>query len=84
MTSVPSSHRILKHKETQYSLQGCLRWTDQQSAPVHHHVFEGVNHLDMLRTEEPTTAIANIVAGLNKQLNRSGIAFSINEWASFF
>ena len=79
MTSVPSSHRILKHKETQYSLQGCLRWTDQQSAPVHHHVFEGVNHLDMLRTEEPTTAIANIVAGLNKQLNRSGIACSIIE-----
>jgi len=54
------------------SLKGCLRWTDQQNAPVHHHVFEGVNHLDMLRTEEPTTAIANIVASLNKQLKSVG------------
>jgi len=52
------------------SLQGCLRWKDQQKQPVHHKVFEGVNHLDMLRQEEPAQVVADIITNLNKELNR--------------
>ena len=47
-------------------------------------MFEGVNHLDMLRTEEPTTAIANIVAGLNKQLKRLKTASLVIELSFSF
>merc|ERR1712179_361236 len=50
------------------SLQGCLKWKDKQSQPVHHKVFEKVNHLDMLRTEEPTQNVADIIENLNKEL----------------
>ena len=38
--------------------------------PVHHKVFEGVNHLDLLRTDPPTQAVADIISNLNKELNR--------------
>jgi len=50
------------------SLQGCLKWRNEQSQPVHHKVFEKVNHLDMLRTEEPTQNVADIIKNLNKEL----------------
>merc|ERR1719348_303081 len=50
------------------SLQGCLKWRTKQTQPVHHHVFEKVNHLDMLRTEEPTQNVANIIQKLNMEL----------------
>jgi len=50
------------------SLEGCLKWRKTQSQPVHHQVFEKVNHLDMLRTEEPTQNVADIIASLNKEL----------------
>eukprot|EP00092_Neocalanus_flemingeri_P104330 GFUD01133612.1.p1 GENE.GFUD01133612.1~~GFUD01133612.1.p1 ORF type:complete len:534 (+),score=122.31 GFUD01133612.1:70-1602(+) len=50
------------------SLEGCLRWREKQSQPIHHQVFEKVNHLDMLRTEEPTQNVADIIASLNKEL----------------
>jgi len=52
------------------SLEGCLRWKDQQKQPVHHKVFEGVNHLDMLRQEEPAQVVADIISNLNKELSR--------------
>jgi len=50
------------------SLQGCLKWKGKQKQQVHHKVFEKVNHLDMLRTEEPTQHVADIIANLNKKL----------------
>merc|ERR1712106_4056 len=50
------------------SLEGCLKWRKKQTQPVHHQVFEKVNHLDMLRTEEPTQNVADIIASLNKEL----------------
>merc|ERR1740137_65413 len=50
------------------SLEGCLKWRNKQSQPVHHQVFEKVNHLDMLRTEKPTQHVADIIAMLNKEL----------------
>ena len=50
--------------------QGCLRWKDQQSQPVHHQVFEKVNHLDMLRLPEPSRNIAEIIKNLNKELQQ--------------
>ena len=50
--------------------QGCLRWKDQQSQPVHHQVFEKVNHLDMLRLPEPSRNIAEIIKNLNNQLQQ--------------
>ena len=50
--------------------QGCLRWRHTQSQPVHHRVFENVNHLDMLRLPEPSQNIALIIKNLNKQLIR--------------
>ena len=31
-------------------------------------MFEKVNHLDMLRTEEPTQNVADIIKNLNKEL----------------
>ena len=59
------------NKWQQCTVQGCLRWAEQQTAPVHHHVFPGVNHLDMLRTEEPTDTVAGILKQLNTQLETS-------------
>jgi len=50
------------------SLEGCLKWRKKQTQPVHHQVFEKVNHLDMLRTEEPTQHVADIIESLNKEL----------------
>ena len=32
-------------------------------------MFQKVNHLDMLRTEEPTQHVADIIRNLNKELN---------------
>ena len=34
-------------------------------------MFEKVNHLDMLRTEEPTQNVADIIETLNKELKLS-------------
>ena len=45
-----------------------MKWNGKQKQQVHHKVFEKVNHLDMLRTEEPTQHVADIIANLNKQL----------------
>jgi len=50
------------------SLQGCLRWEGKQEQKVTHKVFPNVNHLDMLRAEEPSSYIASILETLNKEL----------------
>jgi len=50
------------------SLEGCLKWRGQQPQPVHHQVFEKMNHLDMLRQEEPAQNVADIIAKLNTEL----------------
>ena len=51
-------------------VQGCLRWQDQQSQAVHHHVFPGVDHLGMLRQEEPAEMVHSVINTLNKELQR--------------
>jgi len=50
------------------SLEGCLRWKKLQNQPVHHKVFEKVDHLSMLRLDEPAKHIADIVSQLNEEL----------------
>merc|ERR1712032_867487 len=40
---------------------------------VHHKVFKGINHVDMLRREEPTSYVVNIIDGLNKQLQKTEV-----------
>jgi len=50
------------------SLKGCLKWDGVQKQAVHHKEFKGINHVDMLRREEPTGYVVNIIDGLNKQL----------------
>merc|ERR1719397_2493152 len=53
------------------SLKGCLKWEGAQKQAVHHKVFKGINHVDMLRREEPTSYVVNIIDGLNKQLQKT-------------
>ena len=64
--------------------QGCLRWKDQQSQPVHHQVFEKVNHLDMLRLPEPSRNTAEIIKNLNSQLQRLRIGIIRKNICKFF
>ena len=64
--------------------QGCLRWKDQQSQPVHHQVFEKVNHLDMLRLPEPSRNTAEIIKNLNSQLQRLRIRIIRKNICTFF
>jgi len=51
------------------SLIGCTRWNGLQTQPVTHHEFPGVDHLEILRNNEPATFIKNLVNNLNKQMN---------------
>jgi len=53
------------------SLKGCLKWESAQKQAVHHKVFKGINHVDMLRKEEPTSYVVEIIDGLNKQLQKT-------------
>jgi len=55
------------------SLKGCLKWEGAQKQAVHHKVFKGINHVDMLRREEPTSYVVNIIDGLNKQLQKTEV-----------
>lgn len=50
------------------SLKGCLKWDGAQKQAVHHKVFKGINHVDMLRREEPTSYVVDVIDRLNKQL----------------
>jgi len=50
------------------SLKGCLKWDGAQKQAVHHKVFKGINHVDMLRREEPTSYVVDLIDRLNKQL----------------
>ena len=52
------------------NVQGCHRWAGQQSQAVHHHVFPGVDHLGMLRQEEPAEMVHSVINTLNKELQR--------------
>jgi len=53
------------------SLKGCLRWEGAQKQAVHHKVFKGINHVDMLRRVEPTSYVVDVIDGLNKQLQKT-------------
>merc|ERR1711910_296581 len=55
------------------SLKGCLRWEGAQKQAVHHKIFKGINHVDMLRREEPTTYVVDTIDGLNKQLQKTKV-----------
>jgi lysophospholipase-3 len=55
------------------SLKGCLKWKGAQKQAVHHKIFKGINHVDMLRREEPTSYVVNVIDGLNKQLQRTQV-----------
>merc|ERR1719215_1518252 len=50
------------------SLIGCTRWAEQQSQPVTHHEFHGIDHLDILRQDEPAKFVANLINQLNIQM----------------
>jgi len=58
------------------SLEGCLKWKGSQKHDVHHKVFKGINHVDMLRRAESTGSVIDIIDGLNKQL-QAGLAYNI-------
>merc|ERR1711974_108670 len=45
-----------------------LKWDGAQKQAVHHKVFKGINHVDMLRREEPTSYVVDVIDRLNKQL----------------
>jgi len=55
------------------SLKGCLRWEGAQKQAVHHKIFKGINHVDMLRREEPTSYVVDVIDGLNKQLQKTQV-----------
>jgi len=55
------------------SLKGCLKWDGAQEQAVHHKVFKGINHVDMLRRAEPTSYVVDIIDRLNKQLQRTQV-----------
>jgi len=55
------------------SLKGCLRWEGAQKQAVHHKVFKGINHVDMLRRVEPTSYVVDVIDGLNKQLQKTQV-----------
>lgn len=50
------------------SLIGCTRWANKQTQPVHHRVLPGVNHLQILRDDEPAQIIASLIENINKDL----------------
>ncbi|XP_023333809.1 group XV phospholipase A2 [Eurytemora carolleeae] len=49
------------------SLIGCTRWADQQKQRVTHHEFPGVDHLQILREEEPAAFISNLITSINRR-----------------
>jgi len=50
------------------SLIGCTRWAGQQTQPVTHHEFPGVDHLQILRNAEQAAFMKNLVDKLNKEM----------------
>jgi len=50
------------------SLIGCTRWVGQQKHPVTHHEFKGVDHLQILREDKPTAAVADLIINLNTRM----------------
>ena len=49
------------------SLRACLKWTGEQNQSVHHEVFPGVNHSDMLKTDETVQYFVDIISSINNQ-----------------
>ena len=70
LVHISGSNENRMNSNDDFNRQGCLRWRETQSQPVHHKVFENVNHLDMLRLPEPSQNTAEIIKNLNKQLRR--------------
>eukprot|EP00092_Neocalanus_flemingeri_P030300 GFUD01032893.1.p1 GENE.GFUD01032893.1~~GFUD01032893.1.p1 ORF type:complete len:428 (+),score=114.78 GFUD01032893.1:54-1337(+) len=61
------------------SLLGCRRWQEMQEKPVHHHVFQGVSHLGILREDPPTDFIDTLINIVNDDLNMEQDEFTENE-----
>jgi hypothetical protein len=53
------------------SLEYCTRWQGQQKQLFHHHVFPHVDHLEILRQDESTEYVKNIVQSLNTQYSQN-------------
>lgn len=52
------------------SLQGCLRWVDQQKEPVVWKAFPNEEHVEMLRNAEVIDYIKRIVFSAPSKFNR--------------
>merc|ERR1712122_352519 len=58
------------------SMEACLRWgagAGQQKHPVHHKVFKGVNHAQMIKGDVPNSNVKHLVLSLNNQLNNNDV-----------
>lgn len=49
------------------SLLGCLEWDGKQKQKVHHHVFNKVDHLQILRLKEPAVYVKTLVQSIMTQ-----------------
>ena len=50
------------------SLVGCSRWAGRQEEPVHHHVWPGLDHQEVMRREEPVGFVTELVTRMNREL----------------
>ena len=47
------------------SMKACLKWRNQQTKPVHYRTFKGIDHGNMIKSDEPVSSVANLIAEIN-------------------